>query len=71
MEIKLLNSTQEILNLIADLTGKSFEFIHKPDLSTLAMVKVAREKMPAHLVYYKNIGRQVLCDWCFEPPECQ
>lgn len=56
MEIKLLNSTQEILNLIADLTGKSFEFIHKPDLPTLAMVKIAREKMPAHLVYYKNIN---------------
>jgi hypothetical protein len=56
MEIKLLNSTQEILNLITDMTGKSFEFIQKPDLQTLAMVKVARENMPFHLIYYKNIS---------------
>lgn len=56
MELKLLNSTQEILNLITDLTGKSFEFIHKPDLPTLAMVKIARENMPLHLIYYKNIS---------------
>lgn len=56
MELKLLNSTQEILDLISDLTGKSFELIHKPDLPTLAMVKVARENMPFHLIYYKNIS---------------
>lgn len=56
MELKLLNSTQDILNLITDLTGKSFEFIHKPDLPTLAMVKVARENMPFHLIYYKSIS---------------
>ena len=56
MELKLLNSTQEILNIISDLTGKSFEFIHKPDLPTLAMVKIARENMPSHLIYYKSIS---------------
>ena len=56
MELKLLNSTQDILNLITDLTGKSFEFIYKPDLPTLAMVKIARENMPLHLIYYKNIS---------------
>jgi len=22
-------------------------------------------------LFTKKIGRQVLCDWCFEPPECQ
>jgi hypothetical protein len=55
MELKLLSSTQEILNLVSDLTGKSFEFIHKSDLPTLAMVKVARKNMPFHLIYYKNI----------------
>jgi hypothetical protein len=56
MELKLLNSTQEILNLVTDLTGKSFKFIHKSDLPTLAMVKIARENMPLHLIYYKNIS---------------
>lgn len=56
MELKLLNSTQEILGLISDLTGKSFEFIHKPDLPTLGMVKVARENMPYHLIFYKNMN---------------
>lgn len=56
MDLKLLNSTQEILDLISDLTGKPFEFIHKPDLPTLAMVKIARESMPFHLIYYKNIS---------------
>jgi hypothetical protein len=56
VEIKLLNSTQEILNLVSDLTGKSFEFIHKPDLPTLAMVKIARESMPSNLIYYKSIN---------------
>jgi len=56
MELKLLNSTKEILDLITDLTDKSFEFVHKPDLPTLAMVKVARENMPCHLIYYKNMS---------------
>jgi hypothetical protein len=56
MEIKLLNSTQEILNRIYDLTGKPVEFIQKPDLPTLAMVKIARKKMPYHLIYYKDMN---------------
>lgn len=54
MELKLLDTTQDILDLILDLTGKPVEFIMKPGMQTLAAVKIARESMPSHIIYYKD-----------------
>lgn len=60
MELKLSKSTQDILNLISDLTHKPFEFIHKPDLKTMAIVKMARASMPSHIIYYQTIGSGII-----------
>lgn len=54
MELNLLKSTQDILDLILDQTGKPVEFILKADMQTLAAVKIARESMPAHIIYYRD-----------------
>lgn len=60
MSLKLLDTTQDILDLIFDLTGKPVEFILKPEMQTLAAVKIARESMPAHIIRYKDPGSGVL-----------
>lgn len=60
MELKLSKSTQDILNLISDLTHKPFEFIHKSDLQTMAIVKMARASMPAHIIYYRTSGGGIM-----------
>lgn len=60
MELKLSKSTQDILNLISDLTHKPFEFIHKPDLKTMAIVKMARASMPSHIIYYHTSGGGII-----------
>ncbi len=53
MELKLNKSTNEILTLITELTNKPFEFIHKQDLQTFASVKIARQSMESHIIFYK------------------
>lgn len=60
MELKLAKSTQDILNLVSDITHKPFEFIHKPDLPTMAIVKMARASMPAHIIYYRTSGGGIM-----------
>ncbi len=60
MELKLLKSTQDVLNYVSEITQKPFEFIHKPDMQTLAAVKIARESMPSHIIYYKTTGAGIL-----------
>jgi len=60
MELKLLDTTQDILDLILDLTGKPVEFILKPGMQTLAAVKIARESMPAHIIYYKDSKYRIM-----------
>jgi hypothetical protein len=60
MELKLSKSTQDILLLVSDLTHKPFEFIHKPDLQTMAIVKMARVNMPSHIIYYQTTGSGII-----------
>ena len=54
MELKLLKSTQDILELISEKTQKPFSIIKKPDLFTTASIKIARKNMASHLLYYKD-----------------
>jgi hypothetical protein len=54
MELKLLKSTQDILELITEKTQKPFSIIKKPDLLTTATIKIARKNMASHLLYYKD-----------------
>lgn len=60
MELKLSKSTQDILHLVSDLTQKPFEFIHKTDLQTMAIVKMARANMPFHIIYYQTTGGGII-----------
>jgi len=60
MGLNLSDSVKEIFRQVTDLTDKGFEFIEKRDLPTHGTVKVARESMPKHLVFYKNASDDVL-----------
>jgi len=60
MELKLLRSTQDILKLISEKTRKPFEFIKKPDMKTMAAIKIARKNMASHILYYKDDRGSIL-----------
>ena len=60
MELKLHRSTQDILELITEKTRKPFEFIKKPDLPTIASIKMARKNMASHLLYYREDKGNIL-----------
>lgn len=54
MILKLIEETQQIIQLAEDITKKKFQFIEKEDLYYFAQVKPARKHMPYHLVFYKS-----------------
>jgi hypothetical protein len=60
MELKLLRSTQDILELITEKTRKPFSFIKKPDLPTLGSIKIARKSMTSHIIYYRDENNGIL-----------
>ena len=52
--MRLLKTSEDILENIKRITGKSVKFIHKPDMmNAYGQLKVARKNMPEHLVYYR------------------
>ena len=53
MSLELAQSVHEILEKVSVQTGKRVEFIEKSDLPTFAVIKLARNNMPAHLIFYR------------------
>lgn len=52
--MKLMKSTEDILEIVKKLSGKGVKFIHKPDMmGAYGSIKVARKNMPEHIMYYK------------------
>ena len=56
----LNDSVYEILNLVETITNKSFDFVEKSDLDVYAAVRIARENMPKHILYYKTSHSDLL-----------
>ncbi len=54
MSLKLIDSVDSILLEVQELTNKPVELIEKSDLNVYAKVKMARFKMPAHIIFYKK-----------------
>lgn len=54
MNLDLIQSTQNIIQLAEDVSKKKFQFVEKKDLTSFARVKPARKNMPFHLIYYKT-----------------
>ena len=52
MKPTLIPSVQALLDRVASLTGKGFEFREKKDLPFFMALKLARNGMPAHIIYY-------------------
>jgi len=53
MELELISETKEILNDVEELTKKKFKFIPNSKITSHAKLKMAREDMENHIVYYK------------------
>jgi hypothetical protein len=53
MNLDLPDSVNRIFEDVKTLTGKDIQLTEKKDLSTYAVVKIARKNMQAHLMYYK------------------
>src|SRR3972149_8450484 len=60
MELKLLRSTRDILELITEKTLTPFSFIKKLDLPTLGSIKIARKSMLSHIIYYRDDNAGIL-----------
>lgn len=52
--LKLIPAVEEIIVSIEQLTSKKFDFVEKNDLTVLATVKIARRRMPNHIIYFKT-----------------
>jgi hypothetical protein len=54
MSLELIPGIYQIFDKVKALTGKDIQLIEKTDLSTFAAIKIARKRMPSHLLYYKT-----------------
>lgn len=54
MELELIPETRDILNTVEELTEKKFRFIPNNKITSHAKLKMAREDMENHIVYYKE-----------------
>jgi len=54
MELELISETREILNTVEELTAKKFKFIPNNKITSHAKLKMAREDMENHIIYYKE-----------------
>ena len=60
MDIHFIDPVPSILEEVKNATGKDIEFIPRESLPTFAMIKMARENMPAHIMYYKPKHDEVI-----------
>jgi hypothetical protein len=51
--IELDQSVNDIIAQVTQLTGKGFQFVHKPDMVPYAGIKIARRLMPSHILVYR------------------
>ncbi len=58
MDLDLIPETKEILKKIENLTNKTFRFIHNNEITSHAKLKMARNDMENHIVYYKEGASQ-------------
>ena len=54
MELELISETKEILKNVEGLTKKKFKFIPNSKITSHAKLKMARDDMENHIVYYKE-----------------
>jgi len=54
MELELISETRGILNTVEELTAKKFKFIPNNKITSHAKLKMAREDMENHIIYYKE-----------------
>ncbi len=60
MAIELLSDTRKIIEEVRAITGKDIEFRENNKLNTYAIAKLARTRMPSHIIYYKAMHDDII-----------
>ena len=55
MKTKLRETTRKIISLLEQKSGYPVQVMEDPDLSTIAVIRIARGNMPAHILRYKPL----------------
>src|SRR5688572_2492501 len=55
MKTKLRETTRKIISLLEKKSGYPVQVMEDPDLSTIAVIRIARGNMPAHILRYKPL----------------
>lgn len=58
MGLELIPETREILKNVEEMTKKKFKFIPNSKITSHAKLKMARNDMEHHIVYYKEVSSQ-------------
>jgi hypothetical protein len=54
LTLELIEAVKSILSDVEMATGKPLKFVEKDDMNTFAAVKIARQSMPDHIVFYRK-----------------
>jgi hypothetical protein len=55
MKTKLRDTTRKIISALEKKSGYPVQVIEDPDLSTIAVMRIARDNMPAHILKIKSV----------------
>jgi len=53
--MKLRDTTRKIISRLEETSGYPVQVMEDPDLSTIAVIRIARGNMPAHILKYKPL----------------
>lgn len=59
-DLDLIPTTKKILHQVEELTKKKFKFVEKNDLPCFAKVKLARNKIDHHIIFYKKSHDEII-----------
>lgn len=60
MDIQFIDPVPAVLEEVKNVTGKGIEFVAQENLATYAALKMARNNMPSHLIYYKKEHDEII-----------
>ena len=64
--MKLRDTTRKIISRLEEASGYPVQVMEDPDLSTIAVIRIARGNMPAHILKYKPLTPPVDYTICWQ-----
>lgn len=60
MQLQLCSDTQRIIKQVKEISKKNIVFRENNSLNTYAIAKIARSRMPEHIIYYRSDHKGIL-----------